>query len=126
MRLSLIVAKAENGVIGRDNALPWRLSGDLRQFKKITMGKPIIMGRKTFDSIGRPLPDRTNILLSRDPSFGPDGVKVADNFSSARTLAEAIAKQTGADEILVIGGAEDKVHGREILQRKRRCSLSSL
>lgn len=105
MRLSLIVAVAENGVIGRDNGLPWRLSGDLRRFKEITMGKPLIMGRRTFESIGRPLPGRTNIVLSRDPSFRPDNVEVVGDFPSAREAAVNAARRAGVTEIMVIGGA---------------------
>ena len=105
VRLSLIVAAAENGVIGRNNALPWRLAGDLRRFKEITMGKPIVMGRKTFESIGRPLPGRPNIVLSRDPEFRVDGIEVAHDFSSARTAATKAANGAGETEIMVIGGA---------------------
>lgn len=105
MRLSLIVAAAENGTIGRDNTLPWRLSGDLRRFKEITMGKPLIMGRKTFDSIGRPLPGRTNIVLSRDPVFRPDDVEIARDFTSAKALAVDAAHRAKVTEIMVIGGA---------------------
>lgn len=105
MRLSLIVAAARNGVIGRDNALPWRLPGDLKRFKEITMGKPLIMGRRTFDSIGRPLPGRTNIVLSRDPAFRVDGVEKAGDFSTARALAMDAARLASVTEIMVIGGA---------------------
>ena len=105
MRIALIAAVAENGVIGRDNRLPWRLAGDLKRFKEITMGKPLIMGRKTFESIGRPLPGRANIVLSRDPAFACAGVDVARDFESAFLLAEAAAKDSGANEIMVIGGA---------------------
>ena len=76
MRLALIWAMARNRVIGRNNALPWYLPEDLRYFKQVTMGKPIIMGRKTWESIGRPLPGRTNIVISRDPEFNADGIKV--------------------------------------------------
>jgi len=105
VRLSLIVAAAKGGVIGRDNGLPWRLSGDLRRFKEITMGKPIIMGRKTFESIGRPLPGRTNIVLSRDPAFRVADVVVVPDFPSAREAAEDAARRAGVTEIMVIGGA---------------------
>ena len=105
MRLSLIVAAAENGIIGRHNALPWRLIGDLKRFKEITMGKPIIMGRKTFDSIGRPLPGRTNIVLSRDPEFRVEEIEVVSDFPSARTAAAKAANRAGETEIMVIGGA---------------------
>jgi dihydrofolate reductase len=105
VRLSIIVATAENGVIGRDNALPWRLSGDLKRFKEITMGKPIIMGRKTFESIGRPLPGRTNIVLSRDPAFRLAGAEVVGDFSSAKNAALEAAHRAEMSEIMVIGGA---------------------
>lgn len=96
--LSLIVAVAENGVIGRDNALPWHISEDLRYFKQVTSGKTVIMGRKTFQSIGRPLPNRTNIVVSRDPGFAAPGVQVA------RSLDEALAA-AGQGEAVVIGGS---------------------
>jgi dihydrofolate reductase len=98
MTLGLIVAVAENGVIGRDNQLPWHLPEDLRYFKQITQGKTVIMGRKTYQSIGRPLPNRTNIVVSRDPDFRADGV------IAARGLYDALAK-AGGDEALVIGGS---------------------
>jgi len=105
VRLSLIVAAAEGGIIGRDNALPWRLSGDLRRFKEITMGKPLIMGRKTFESIGRPLPGRTNIVLSRDPTFQVADVVVVGDFPSAKAVAVDAAHRAAVTEIMVIGGA---------------------
>lgn len=98
---ALIVAVAENGVIGREGELPWRLSSDLRYFKSVTMGKPIIMGRKTFDSIGRPLPGRTNIVVSRNPDFSFKGVDVFNRLEAAVSHAEGLV---GA-EIMVIGGA---------------------
>ena len=104
MRISLVVAVAENGVIGRDNALPWRLSSDLKRFKAITMGKPIIMGRKTYESIGKPLPGRTNIVLTRDTGFHPEGVEVVHDMASAVAVAEAAARDGGVSEIMVIGG----------------------
>ena len=105
MTLCLIVAVAENGVIGRDNDLPWRLSGDLKRFKAVTMGKPLIMGRRTFDSIGRPLPGRANIVLTRDADFSPEGVLVVHDPDAALEVAEQEAGRAGADEIMVIGGA---------------------
>ena len=98
MSLSLIVAMAKNRVIGRDNALPWRLSADLKHFRRLTMGKPIVMGRKTFDSIGRPLDGRENVVITRNPDFHPPGVTVAGSVD------EALAKATGG-EVMVIGGA---------------------
>ena len=105
MRLALIAAVADNGTIGRDGGLPWRLSNDLRYFRSITMGKPVIMGRRTYESIGKPLPGRANIVVSRNGSFAPDGVTVAADLDAAIAAAEALAAEAGADEILVIGGA---------------------
>ena len=105
MTLCLIVAVAENGVIGRDNDLPWRLSGDLKRFKAVTMGKPLIMGRRTFESIGRPLPGRANIVLTRDAGFIPEGVIVVHDPDAALEAAEQEAGRAGTDEIMVIGGA---------------------
>jgi dihydrofolate reductase len=95
--LSLIVAVAENGVIGRDNALPWHISEDLRYFKQVTSGKTVIMGRKTYQSIGRPLPNRTNIVITRDSGFTAEGVLIA------HSLDEALGK--AGDEAVVIGGS---------------------
>ena len=105
-RIVLIVAVAENGVIGRDNGMPWRLPGDLRHFKKTTLGKPVIMGRRTFESIGKPLPGRPNIVLTRDTSFRSEGVQVARNIDEAMSLAEREAMKLNAEEIAVIGGGE--------------------
>lgn len=106
MKLAVIVAAAENGVIGRNNALPWHLPEDLRYFKRVTMGKPIVMGRKTFESIGRPLPGRTNIVITRDGGWRAEGVKVVHSLDEALALAEDIALIDGATELMVIGGAE--------------------
>ena len=105
MRLSLIVAVSENGVIGRENALPWHLPGDLKRFKAITMGKPIIMGRKTFESIGRPLPGRTNIVLTRDANFSHDGVETALDLAEALRVAQERTGTSEDDEAMIIGGA---------------------
>lgn len=106
MKLSLIVALAENRVIGRDNKLPWYLPNDLQYFKKVTMGKPIIMGRKTFDSIGKPLPGRTNIVITRQEGYQPDNVKVVNSLATAKALAESICLIEGQEEAMIIGGAE--------------------
>jgi dihydrofolate reductase len=106
IRLAVIVAAAENAVIGRNNALPWHLPEDLRYFKKVTMGKPIVMGRKTFESIGRPLPGRANIVITRNPGFQAEGVRVVASLEEALQLAENIAVIDGAQELVVIGGAE--------------------
>ncbi|HEY1929620.1 MAG TPA: dihydrofolate reductase [Caulobacteraceae bacterium] len=101
------VARAANGVIGAGGGLPWRLKSDLAIFRQVTMGKPVIMGRKTWDSLPRkPLPGRTNIVLSRDGSFDPNGAVVCEDFSEAVQIAREQAAEDGADEVCVIGGAE--------------------
>lgn len=105
-RIAFIVAAAENGVIGRDGQLPWRLSSDLRYFRKMTLGRPVIMGRKTFQSIGKPLDGRDNIVLTRDLDFTAAGVRVATTPEEAIAVAVASARARGVDEIHVIGGAE--------------------
>ena len=102
----LVAAVARNGVIGREGALPWRLSTDLQRFKRLTMGKPVIMGRKTFESIGKALPGRLNIVVTRSPGFAPDGAQVAPNLDAALKLASDDAKRTSASEVAVIGGGE--------------------
>jgi len=106
MKLAVIVAAAQNGVIGKNNALPWHLPEDLRYFKRVTMGKPIVMGRKTFESIGRPLPGRTNIVITRAAHWNAEGIKVVHSLDQALALAEEIARIDGATELMVIGGAE--------------------
>jgi dihydrofolate reductase len=98
--VSLIVAMAQNGVIGRGNALPWRLPQDLRRFKSFTLGKPILMGRKTFDSIARPLPGRLNLVLTRDRGWSASGVVVVHSVEAA------LSQAGGSDELVAIGGAE--------------------
>ncbi len=102
MKLSIIVAAAENRVIGRDGGLPWHLSKDLKRFKKLTLGHALVMGRKTFESIGRPLPRRRSVVLSRDPVYRPPGAETAGSLEGA--LAR-LAKE-GEAEVFVIGGAE--------------------
>jgi dihydrofolate reductase len=104
--ITLVVAAARNGVIGRDGGLPWRLSSDLRRFKANTIGRPVIMGRKTFQSIGKPLPGRDNIVVTRDAGFAPDGVFTAPDIGAAIELGRAKAKEAGATEICIIGGGE--------------------
>ncbi|MAZ02650.1 MAG: hypothetical protein CMN56_05880 [Sneathiella sp.] len=104
--LSAIVAVSENQVIGVDNDLPWRLSNDLKWFKKTTMGKPIIMGRKTFESLPGPLPGRTSIVITRDPGFTAEGAIVTHSLESAFEIGNEIAEQMKTDEVVVIGGAE--------------------
>ena len=102
----LVAAVADNGVIGRDNALPWRLSTDLKRFKALTIGKPVVMGRKTFLSIGKPLPDRTNIVVTRDCNFSADGIVVANSLEAALDAARDDARRRGVDAIMVIGGTD--------------------
>ena len=100
MMISIIVAAAENGVIGVQGELPWRLSDDLRRFKRLTMGKPIVMGRKTWDSIGRPLPGRQNIVITRQADFAAPGCDVVASPDAALAVAG------DADEVMVIGGSQ--------------------
>lgn len=102
VRLALIAAVAHNGVIGRGGELPWRIPADLKYFKAITMGKPMIMGRRTFESIGKALPGRANIVVTRSADFSADDVEVAGNLDQALEIAAG----TGADEVMVIGGGE--------------------
>ena len=104
--LTLVVAVAENGVIGREGGLPWHLSGDLKRFKADTLGKPVIMGRKTFASIGKPLPGRTNIVVTRDHAFRHEGIKVVATLDEAVARARQVALETGANDIAVIGGGD--------------------
>ena len=99
-RIAFVVAIDRNKVIGKDGTLPWRLPDDLKHVRELTIGKPLIMGRRTYDSIGRPLPQRTNIVLTRDPGFHADGVSVA------RSKDEALALAGDAPEVIVFGGAE--------------------
>ena len=115
--LAVIVAAAENGVIGADNDLPWHLPEDLRYFKRVTMGKPIVMGRKTFESIGRPLPGRTNIVISRNPAFTAEGITVVASLEDGLARAAAVAAAQGAQEVMVIGGAQVYQRVLELAQR---------
>ncbi len=104
VRLSLIVACAKGGVIGRENQLPWRLPEDLKYFKQVTMGKPILMGRKTYESIGRPLPGRLNIVISRQASWlAPEGVSKAESVTAALQLSQ---RKSDSAEVIVIGGEQ--------------------
>ena len=102
----IIAAVAENGVIGRGNALPWRLKSDMQHFRAMTMGRPVVMGRKTYLSIGRPLTGRTTIVVSRDPDFTAPGTLVAPSLDAAIAAARGDALRCGADAILVAGGAD--------------------
>jgi dihydrofolate reductase len=102
----LVVAVAENGVIGAAGAIPWRLKSDMQRFKAMTLGKPVVMGRKTFVSLRRPLPGRTNIVVTRDANYRADGAVVTTSFDAARAVATGDALRRFATEIAVIGGAE--------------------
>src|SRR5450755_1190664 len=102
MRVSILVAVAENGVIGRGGKLPWHLADDLRRFKQLTMGHTIVMGRKTWESIGRALPGRRMIVISRQAGYHVEGAQVAGSLENALQIAEA----AGDDETFVIGGSE--------------------
>jgi dihydrofolate reductase len=106
MEVVLVVAVAENGVIGSQGTIPWRLKSDLKRFKALTLNKPVVMGRKTFDSIGRRLPGRTNIVVTRDPNYRAPGAIVTNSFESARAIALGDALRRFATEIAVVGGAE--------------------
>ncbi len=113
--VTLIVAAADNGVIGRDNQLPWHLPDDLKRFKQLTLGKPIVMGRKTFESIGKPLPGRLNIVVTRDANYRRDGV------IAVHDVPGALAAAGDAAEIMIIGGAD---LFRLFLPRARRVHLT--
>ena len=106
MIISFVVAVSENGVIGRDNGMPWRLSTDLQRFKKLTLGKPVVMGRKTWESLGRPLPNRTNIVITRDANYTAEGALVVPSIDEALIAGEEAALAAGVDEICIIGGAQ--------------------
>jgi dihydrofolate reductase len=106
IRVEFVVAAGRNGVIGRENDLPWRLSSDLKRFRKLTLGKPVLMGRKTFESIGKPLDGRANVVVTRDAGFSEESVEVADSPMQGLTLARAAAARMDADAVMVIGGAE--------------------
>ncbi len=102
----LVVAVAENGVIGRDNQLPWRIKSDLKFFKSVTLNKPVVMGSKTYRSIGKPLQGRTNIVITRQQDFAAPGILVASGIDQALSAARGDALRRGADAIAVIGGTE--------------------
>jgi dihydrofolate reductase len=106
MEIVLIAAVADNGVIGSQGTIPWRLKSDMQRLKAMTLGKPVVMGRKTFMSLRRPLPGRTNIVVTRDPNFRAPGAVAATSFADARAVARGDALRRSADEIAVLGGAE--------------------
>lgn len=109
--LSMVVAHADNRIIGKDNDMPWRLPADLAYFKKTTLGKPIVMGRKTYESIGRPLPGRQNIVISRDETYQAEGVDVVNS------VEQALIKAGDVEEVMVIGGGAIYTHCLPAAQR---------
>ncbi|MGJ0534804.1 MAG: dihydrofolate reductase [Methylocystis sp.] len=115
--LCLIAALAQNRVIGRDNQLPWHLPADLKHFKALTLGKPIIMGRKTWDSLGRPLPGRLNLVVSRQPGLQLEGAEVFATLDAAVERAEQWARERGAGELMLIGGAQ--LYGQALARAER-------
>ena len=117
MRIALIAALDRNGLIGRDNALPWQLPADLQHFKTLTLGKPILMGRLTWESLGRPLPGRHNIVLTRDPDYRAEGATVVDSIEAA------LAAAGEAEEVMVIGGG---AFYRAMLPRAARLYLTRI
>jgi dihydrofolate reductase len=102
----MIVAVAENGVIGSNQTIPWRIPSDFAYFKRMTLGKPIVMGRKQFETVGKPLPGRTNIIVTRQPDYQPEGTLVFSSVEAALAEAQKIAATDGVDEIMIIGGGE--------------------
>ena len=117
MKCALIVAMAKNQTIGIDNTLPWHLPHDLKYFKNVTMAQPIIMGRKTYESIGRPLPGRTNIVITRQKDYHAEGIVVVNSLQQALDKAEDISFVAGHEEVMVIGGAE--IYKQALLQADR-------
>jgi dihydrofolate reductase len=106
MKIVLVAAIGENNVIGRGGQLPWKIRSDLRHFRALTLDKPVIMGRKTFQSIGKALDRRTNIVITRDQDFSAEGVETAASLEAALALAREDAKRSGANELMIIGGAD--------------------
>jgi dihydrofolate reductase len=117
MEIVLIVAIGDNGVIGAGGTIPWRLKSDMQRFKAMTIGKPIVMGRKTFASLRRPLPERTNIVVTRDQGFRAAGAVVTMSFDAARAVATGDALRRLATEIAVIGGAEIYAQWMDVADR---------
>lgn len=115
--LCLIAALAQNRVIGRDNQLPWHLPADLKHFKAKTLGKPIIMGRKTWDSLGRPLPGRLNLVVSRQAGLHLEGAEVFPSLEAAIVRADEWAREQGVDELMLIGGAQLYEQGLALAKR---------
>lgn len=103
----MIAAVARNGIIGAENDMPWKLSSDLQRFKRMTLGKPVIMGRKTFLSFGgRPLPGRPHVIISRDPAYAPDGAEAVTSLEAALERGASLAGELGVNEVIVMGGGQ--------------------
>ena len=117
MHILIVAAVADNDVIGRAGGLPWRIKSELQHFRAITMGKPVVMGRKTYQSIGKPLEGRTNIVVTGDPGFAAAGILVVPTLGIALTIARGDALRRGADEIAVVGGAQ--IYAQAIEQADR-------
>ncbi|MDP2205217.1 MAG: dihydrofolate reductase [Alphaproteobacteria bacterium] len=105
-KISLIAAVAENGVIGKGNELPWRIKSEMQYFKRTTSGKPVVMGRKSFESLGKPLTDRTNIIISRNPEYRIEGCVTVTSLDEGLAAAQEVAARDGVDEIFIGGGAD--------------------
>ncbi|PDT08060.1 dihydrofolate reductase [Rhizobium sp. M1] len=119
IRRTIIAAVARNGTIGRDGDMPWRLSSDLKRFKALTLGKPVVMGRKTYDSIGKPLPGRPNVVISRQAAIDDPAISMAHSLPEAMDAAERLALETAADEICIIGGGQ--IYAQAINLADRLC-----
>lgn len=122
-KLVAVVARSRNNVIGLDNGLPWRLPTDLKRYKALTLGKPMIMGRRTWDSIGRPLPGRESVVVTRTPGFHAPGAHVAASPAESLAIARRLAALMGTDEIIVAGGADIY---RALLERIDRIELTEV
>ncbi|MBB2674988.1 UNVERIFIED_ORG: dihydrofolate reductase [Rhizobium esperanzae] len=119
IRRTIIAAVARNGTIGRDGDMPWRLSSDLKRFKALTLGKPVVMGRKTYDSIGKPLPGRPNVVISRQAAIDHPDVNMAHSLPEAMDAADRLAREIAADEICIIGGGQ--IYAQAINLADRMC-----
>ncbi|SCW55792.1 dihydrofolate reductase [Rhizobium mongolense subsp. loessense] len=119
IRKTIVVAVAENGVIGRDGDMPWRLSTDLKRFKAMTLGKPLVVGRKTYESFGKPLPGRPHVVISRHATIEQSDVTMARSFPEAIGIAERLARDTGQTEIIIAGGGE--IYAQAMALADRMC-----
>lgn len=123
MKISMIAAHGRNRVIGANDAMPWHIPADLRFFKARTMGKPVVMGRRTLQAIGKPLPGRANIVVTRDPAFEAEGTTVVRDLDAALDAARAVGAETGAGEIMIIGGGQIYA---QMLDRAERLYLTEI